>query len=128
MFADISDKRIENLILAALCFEPAPLSSFELPDREYLVDRWKEGILEHMSALDISIQSAAKVLQSKIEEEGDLELEQAAEKQRMYHKQRIPVPRKHLEKFKYIQSRKWYNPCNFGTEPDDPKVAEHQST
>jgi hypothetical protein len=98
LFSDISDTRVENLILAAICIDPGAVSRFVFPGRENAFKKWGSDILTHVSDLGISLESAAAVLGPLVEQDGNVTTAGAAERARRYHKLRIKPPEELADK------------------------------
>ncbi|GAW11993.1 hypothetical protein ANO14919_013480 [Xylariales sp. No.14919] len=82
----ITDKAAGNMILAGLCFNPRIVQTYDLPVFEKgIFERWGDDIIKDTGNLDISLESAAAVLQPLIQQEGSAVLEKAAETRRADH-------------------------------------------
>ncbi|KAI1170524.1 hypothetical protein F4777DRAFT_110002 [Nemania sp. FL0916] len=118
-FAEPSKKRTDNLILAALTHNPMQMGRFDIPELNYLTERWNHGIDRYANVLGFNLLSAARVLQSVIKQEGSLTvLTKAAEKQRKYHRSRGPVPKDSTEAYEKAARSKWWHPVYFESHPN----------
>ncbi|KAI0442371.1 hypothetical protein F4803DRAFT_575679 [Xylaria telfairii] len=70
VFADDPQRGQANMILAALCFNPLYMSNYTIPNREYMIERWGNGIVRHAHKLGVSLTSAADVLQRVVLQNG----------------------------------------------------------
>ncbi|KAI8944413.1 hypothetical protein F4801DRAFT_217584 [Xylaria longipes] len=92
VFADDPDRRHENMILASLCLDASEMSRYKIPNREYMTERWADGITRHANKLGISLQSAATVLQRLIVEDGDVNITHSARRLWKRQKWRVQIP------------------------------------
>ncbi|KAI0855201.1 hypothetical protein F4860DRAFT_497018 [Xylaria cubensis] len=72
IFADDPERHQENMILAALCLNAAEISHCKISDREYMTERWADGIKEHAKELGISLLLARDVLQQLVSKDEDV--------------------------------------------------------
>ncbi|KAI0450446.1 hypothetical protein F5B21DRAFT_528935, partial [Xylaria acuta] len=92
IFADDPDRRHENMILAALFISASRMTSCTIPNKEYMTERWADGIKRHSKELGISLRSAAPVLERLIVEDGDVNIVDSAVKLRKRQKLRTKMP------------------------------------
>ncbi|TRX88086.1 hypothetical protein FHL15_011036 [Xylaria flabelliformis] len=85
IFADDPERHQENMILAALCLNVSEISHCKIPNREYMIEKWADGIKEHAEELGISLLLARDVLLQLISKEeevpmsdGDVHMSNAA--------------------------------------------------
>ncbi|KAI0876805.1 hypothetical protein GGS24DRAFT_512876 [Hypoxylon argillaceum] len=88
LFSEVSEDHIDNLGLASLCLDPSKIAQYDLTDKLYLTERWKDGIVRHAKELGLSIQLAATVLQPLIKREGNVDCFKSIERHRKYYKKR----------------------------------------
>ncbi|KAI0099056.1 hypothetical protein GGR51DRAFT_576445 [Nemania sp. FL0031] len=128
LFDKTSDHRIHNLILAALCLDASLISSCEIPGREYLIKTWKDGIKRHADMLDISVKSAAAVLQPMIETKGSAGLVMMAQRQRSYYKTRGLMPPHLARYYEELRARRCRRPWNLKPEVHDSDTGGHSDS
>ncbi|KAI0426955.1 hypothetical protein F5Y09DRAFT_317548 [Xylaria sp. FL1042] len=132
LFADPSNRGAENMILAALCVDPQTARSYDILDKQHLFDEWGDEIINLTKDLDISLKSAATVLQPLLEQEGGAVSEEAYESKDDYYKTRSKVP-KHSPDWlpQSLDSRPFvsYQFSNFemSDEPPDNPIPENVS-
>ncbi|KAI1426453.1 hypothetical protein F5Y12DRAFT_794347 [Xylaria sp. FL1777] len=119
LFAEPSDRGVENMILASLCISPNATQSYDMPDREYLLEMWGDDIMRHIEELGVSLESAAVVLQSLIEQEGREVYTKAAQTERAHHKVRAEVPEDSADWIETFGRNKWYHPSNIEERPNE---------
>ncbi|KAI1348263.1 hypothetical protein F5Y01DRAFT_217987 [Xylaria sp. FL0043] len=95
LFPNTSKRGAENMILAALCVDPHAARGYDIPDSKSSLDKWDEDIVKPIKNLDISLESAAAVLQPLLEEDEFALLEEAKEMNERRLEIRSDVP-KHL--------------------------------
>ncbi|KAF2970686.1 hypothetical protein GQX73_g2935 [Xylaria multiplex] len=112
-FAERPDKRIDNMILASLCFDIDTMRAFDLPTNEkFLCETWGDGIIRHAKELDISLESAATILRPLIKEEGSVIFKRQAETQRAYHKRRVGMESWLVKFYDGWDNENWYHACH----------------
>ncbi|KAI0798974.1 hypothetical protein GGR55DRAFT_702346 [Xylaria sp. FL0064] len=94
LFPNTSNRGAENMILAALCVDPHAARGYDIPDSKTSLDKWDEDIIKPMKNLDISLESAAAVLQPSLLEAGEFSLlEEAREMNERHLALRSDVPK-----------------------------------
>ncbi|KAI0184363.1 hypothetical protein EV127DRAFT_505107 [Xylaria flabelliformis] len=114
IFADDPERHQENMILAALCLNASEISHCKIPNREYMIEKWADGIKEHAEELGISLLLARDVLQQLISKDedvpmsdGDVHMSNAAVRLWKRHRLRTEIPEGASAAQKDFRNKTW---------------------